>query len=104
MSVEVNYSPSSPPTILATIRGLPRWPGYEISEYTVNIINTSNNSLFTQDTIPNNLENNTAVFNRSLQSSFVQECNTMTISVSAVSITYGKSVPTQINIKLLKGK
>ena len=106
MSVEVYYSPSLSPTILATIHGLPRWPGYEISEYTVNITNTRNNSLLYQATIPNNLENNTALFIWPLlnQSSIALDCNTLRISASAVNVANGESESTQIDVQLLKGE
>ena len=104
MSSEVYYSLSLPPIIIATIHGLPRWPGYEISEYTVNITETKNKSLLYQATILNNFENNTVIFKRSLNSSAVQECNTLRISVSAMSTTHGDSESTQTNLKLLKGK
>ena len=61
MNVDVYYSPTSLPMILASIHGLPQWPGYEMSEYTVNITISSNNSLLHQATVLNN-ENNTALF------------------------------------------
>ena len=70
----------------------------------MNITDTKNNSLLHQDTILNELKNNTALLSWSPQSSIAQECNTLKISVSAVSITHGKSEPTQIDIKLFKGK
>ena len=104
VNVEVNYSPSLPPTILTTIHGLPRWPGYEMSEYTMNITNTMNNSLVYQATIPNNLENNTVLFIWSLQSSIALECNTLRISVSAVNVAHGESESTQTDVQVLKGE
>ena len=106
VSVEVYYPPSLSPTILVTIHGLPHWHGYEMSEYSVNITNTRNNSLLYKTTIPNYHENNTAFFMWSLvnQSLIAQECNTLRISVSAVNVAYGKSEPAQTDIKLLKGK
>lgn len=73
-------------------------------EYAVNITNTRNNSLLYQATIPNNIENNTALFVWSLQSSIALNCNTLRISVSAVNVAHGESESTQIDVQLLKGE
>ena len=103
MRVEIRYSPILPPKLYATIHGIPRWPDYEISEYKVNITDTSDNSLLSQTTVLNSLDD-TVEFNKSLQSSFAQECNTLRISVSAVSDSYGESDFTHIDTETLKSK
>ena len=90
VNVDVYYSPTSLPMILASIHGLPRWPGYEMSEYTVNITISSNNSLLHQATVLNNLENNTVSFNWTLQKPIAEECSTLRINISAVSDAHGE--------------
>lgn len=104
MSVDVHYSSTLLPMILASIHGLPRWPGYGMSEYTVNITVINNNSLLHQATVPNNLENNTALFNWSPQKSIADECSILRLSVSAVSDVHGESELAQIDVQPLKGK
>ena len=103
VNVHVYYSPISLPMILASIHGLPRWPGYEMSEYTVNNTISSNNSLLHQATVLNNLENNTISFNWILQKPIAKECSTLRISVSAVSDAHGEGELAQIEVQLLKG-
>ena len=74
-----------------------------MSEYTVNITISSKNSLLHQATVLNNLENNTALFNWTLQKPIAEECSTLTISVSAVSDAHGEGELAQIDMQLLKG-
>ena len=102
MNVDVYYSPTSLPMILASIHGLPQWPGYEMSEYTVNITISSNNSLLHQATVLNN-ENNTALFNWILQKPIAEEYSTLRISVSAVSDAHGEGELAQVEVQVLKG-
>ena len=76
-----------------------------MSEYTVNITISSNNSLLHQATVLINLENNTvtALFNWTLQKPIAEECSTLRISVSAVSNAHGEGELAQIDMQLLKG-
>ena len=66
----------------------------------MNITNTRNDSLLSQTVISNNLSDNTVEFNQSLQTSVAQECNTLRISVSAVS-SYGESEHIHIEAEIL---
>ena len=103
VNVDIYYSPISLPMILVSIHGLPRWPGYEMSEYMVNITISSNNSLLHQATVLNNLENNTVPFNWTLEKPIAEECSTLRISVSALSDAHGEGELAQTDVQLLKG-
>ena len=104
VTVDESYSHSSLPTytIRTSVIGIPLWPGYEISEFKMNI---TSNSLLNQTVILNNQsESDTVHFVQILDPSLTLDCTTLKISVSAVSVTYGESDITQIDTKVLKSK
>ena len=105
--VDISYSSytSSLPAIFATITGHPRWPGYVISEFNVNITNSSDDSLLNQATIINNCGNNTCIVDvRELLPSQLQsyECTTLEIAATTESAKYGESAPTQKDAMIFK--
>jgi hypothetical protein len=86
------------------VKGEPLWPGYEISEFRVNITNAASDSLLDQITATNNnIENNTVQVQVNQPLVNIDQYSLM-VSVSAVSPLYNEGKPNQTTISILTSK
>lgn len=95
------------PQLTVMITGQPLWPGYEISEYSVDIINGSDDSLLYQLTVPNNsTQSNTVAvnINQTLLQATAEQCYSLKVSTSAVSPSNGFSEPTLVETAVFRGR
>ena len=95
------------PRLTATIISQPLWQGYEITEFRVEVINGSDDSLLYQLTVSNNSSrNNTAkiIINETLLESTSEQCYSIKVSASAVSALYGLSEPTVVETAVFRGR
>ena len=95
------------PQLTITIAGQPLWPGYEISEYTVDIVNGSDDSLLYNLTVPNNSsqDNTVAVnINQTFLQATAEQCYSLKVSTSAGSLSHGFSEPTLVETAVFRGR
>ena len=86
---------------MATISEIPRWPGYEIVEFKMNITDSEDTLLGRYNT---SAENATVEICVPLPDSIINQCVTLKISASAMSEQYGESEATKTNTELFKCK
>ena len=84
----------SPPHVYGSVQVQPRWSGYDITEFRINITNSSNGEVLKQATVTYSGQNEYHYFNETL-SECVNSLNNSSISVRATvfSGNYGESVP-----------
>ena len=82
---------STPPRFVGIIQGIPLWPGYVISEFKLNIMDSSNGVTLKQFSIANNGQSD---FNVTLSIHAKQLCSSMLlVSATSLSPSYGESAP-----------
>lgn len=99
-AVNVNISYTERPTVVATISEIPRWPGYEVAQFKMNITNSEGNTLLGRYNV--SVENATMEIRAPLPDSVINQCKTLKIFASAVSEQYGEGDATEISIELFK--
>ena len=108
VTLEVVYRSTLPPRLYATIKGQPLWPGYEISEFRVNIMNSSSGFLLDEIIALNSSFENRMVqvqVNESLFEFATHQCYSLNINASAVSPRYtGESKSTHVSTAMLRSK
>ena len=95
------------PQLYVIVKGEPLWPDYEISEFRMNITNTTSGCLLEQVIATNDtFENNTVrvQVSDSLLMLTTEEYYSLTISVSVVSPLYNEGKPNQTIISVLRSK
>ena len=98
-TAEVRCRDQSPLMLYGSIEARPRWEGYDITEFRINVTNGSTGEVLKQDTIKYNGHNVYHYFNQTLNelSGCVDPLNNSSILISATvfSITFGESLPSQ---------
>ena len=105
ITIDAVYHTMALTELYVLIKGEPLWPDYEISEFRVNITDTSSGSfsLLDQIIITNNTFENNSVRVQINQSS-IDMWYSLTISVSAVSPLYNEGKPNQTTVSILTSK
>lgn len=87
---------------MATISEIPRWPGYEVVEFKMNITESEDNTVLGRYNA--SAENATVKIHVPLPDSIIDQCVTLKISASAVSEQYGEGEATVTYTELFKSK
>lgn len=105
ITIDAVYHTMALTELYVLIKGEPLWPDYEISEFRVNITDTSSGSisLLDQIIVTNNTFENNSVRVQINQSS-IDMWYSLTISVSAVSPLYNEGKPNQTTVSILTSK
>ena len=96
---EVIYSDLQP-MVHITLSEPPRWPGYEISEFRMNITKQGDSSFLYQINAANVTENYTVDIYEPLESSMI-DCESLIVSASAVSSLYGEGEFSQYHTPII---
>ena len=112
IEVDCSNNHSSLPSILATLTAHHRWPEYPITNFSVNITNSSNDFLLREAIVPNAHTADTSKsimidITNLLPTSFdVSDyiCSTLVVSTSAVSEVYGESEPDKHDVTIFRRK
>ena len=105
ITIDAVYHTMALTELYVLIKGEPLWPDYEISEFRVNITDTSSGSisLLDQIIVTNNTFENNSVRVQINQPS-IDMWYSLTISVSAVSPLYNEGKPNQTTVSILTSK
>ena len=96
--------------LYGSIQVQPRWEGYDITGFIINVTNSSTGEVLKQDTIQYSGQNVSHYFNQTLSefSGCIDPRNndsSLLISATVFSITYGESLPSQaIEARVSTGK
>ena len=99
ITINAVYDTMALTELYVLVKGEPLWPDYEISEFRVNITDTSSGSLLDQ-IIANNIFENNSVQVQILNQPSIDQWYLLTISVSAVSPLYNEGKPNQTTISI----
>ena len=105
VTIDISYNTSNQgeqPTMITMITEVPRWPGYQTSEFKINISNVGDNTLLRQINI-SEPRNGTIELRTSLPRS-ITNCSLFRVTVYALSEAYGESEPTEAYVELFKCK
>ena len=105
ITIDAVYHTMALTELYVLIKGEPLWQDYEISEFKVNITDTSSGSisLLDQIIVTNNTFENNSVRVQINQPS-IDMWYSLTISVSAVSPLYNEGKPNQTTVSILTSK
>ena len=107
LTVDLIYQPSMAPQLTVTITGQPLWPGYEISEYILEVTNSSDDSLLYNLTVPNDSSRSNIVavnINQTFLQATADRCYSIKVSTSAVSPSHGFSEPNLVETAVFRGR
>ena len=102
VTIDAVYDTMALTEIYVVVKGEPLWPDYEISEFRVNITDTSSGSLLDQIIATNTFANNSVRVQTNQPS--IDLWHSLTISVSAVSPLYNEGKPNQTTISIFTSK
>lgn len=105
ITIDAVYHTMALTELYVLVKGEPLWPDYKISEFRVNITDTSSGSisLLDQIIVTNNTFENNSVRVQINQPS-IDMWYSLTISVSAVSPLYNEGKPNQTTVSILTSK